>query len=59
MIELKNLSKAFGKDKQVIENLNCTIPDNAIYGLVGANGAGKSTLLRLICSIYEPDKGEI
>ena len=32
MIELKNLSKAFGKDKQVIENLNCTIPDNAIYG---------------------------
>lgn len=59
MIELKNLSKAFGTDKQVIENLNCTIPDNAIYGLVGANGAGKSTLLRLICSIYEPDKGEI
>ena len=41
MIELKNLSKAFGKDKQVIENLNCTIPDNAIYGLVGANGAGR------------------
>ena len=59
MIELKNLSKAFGKDKQVIENLNCTIPDNAIYGLVGANGAGKSTLLRLICSIYEADEGEI
>lgn len=47
MIELKNLSKAFGKDKQVIENLNCTIPDNAIYGLVGANGAGKSTLFTL------------
>ncbi len=59
MIELKNLSKAFGKDKKVIENLDCYIPDNAIYGLVGANGSGKSTLLRLICSIYTADSGEI
>lgn len=59
MIELKNLSKAFGKDKRVIENLDCHIPDNAIYGLVGANGSGKSTLLRLICSIYTADNGEI
>lgn len=59
MIELKNLSKAFGKNKQVIKNLNCIIPDNAIYGLVGANGAGKSTLLRLICSVYKADKGQI
>ena len=59
MIELKNLSKAFGKDKKVIKNLDCHIPDNAIYGLVGANGSGKSTLLRLICSIYTPDDGEI
>ncbi len=58
MIEIKNLTKGFGKTL-VLDNLNCTIKDNAIYGLVGANGAGKSTLLRLINSIYKPEHGEI
>ena len=59
MIEIKNLTKSFSKNKIVLENLNSTIKDNAIYGLVGANGAGKSTLLRLINSIYAPDSGTI
>ncbi len=59
MIEIKHLSKSFTKQDYVLENLNCTIKDNAIYGLVGANGAGKSTLLRLINSIYIPDEGVI
>ena len=59
MTEIKNLTKSFNDDKIVLENLNCTIKDNAIYGLVGANGAGKSTLLRLITSIYKSDSGSI
>ena len=59
MIEIKNLSKSFDGKNYVLENLNCKIKDNAIYGLVGANGAGKSTLLRLINSIYIPDNGNI
>ena len=59
MIEIKNLTKSFSDDKIVLENLNCTIKDNAIYGIVGANGAGKSTLLRLITSIYKSDSGSI
>ena len=59
MIEVKNLSKSFNGKDYVLENLNCKIKDNAIYGLVGANGAGKSTLLRLINSIYKPNEGEI
>ena len=59
MIEVKGITKSFGKEKTVLENLNCTIKDNAIYGLVGANGSGKSTLLRLINSIYAADSGTI
>ena len=59
MIEIKNLSKSFNNKDYVLENLNCKINDNAIYGLVGANGAVKSTLLRLINSIYLQDEGTI
>lgn len=59
MIELKNLRKKFSDSKDVLEGLSCKIPDNAIYGLVGANGAGKSTLLRIINSIYKADEGEV
>lgn len=58
MIEIKNVSKKFD-DISVLENLNCTIKDNCIYGLVGANGAGKSTLLRLINGIYKEDRGSV
>ena len=59
MIEIKNLRKSFDGTVDVLSNLNCHIPDNAIYGLVGSNGSGKSTLLRCINSIYKADAGEI
>lgn len=58
MIKIKNLSKKFDKEK-VLDNLNCTIKDGCIYGLVGANGSGKSTLLRIINGIIIEDSGEI
>ena len=52
-------TKSFNGKDYVLENLNCKIGDNAIYGLVGANGAGKSTLLRIINSIYTADEGVV
>ena len=58
MIRIENLSKKYDK-VNVLDNLNCTIKDGSIYGLVGSNGAGKSTLLRLINGIFIPDKGTI
>jgi len=58
MIRIENLSKKYDK-VNVLDNLNCTIKDGSIYGLVGSNGAGKSTLLRLINGIFIPDEGTI
>ena len=58
MIEIKGVSKRYDKE-DVLQNLNCTIKENCIYGLVGANGTGKSTLLRLLNGILIPDKGSI
>ena len=58
MIKIDNLSKSFGK-KQVLKNLNLTINDNSIFGLIGINGAGKSTLFRLLSNVYDADEGYI
>lgn len=58
MIKIDNLSKSYG-NKKVLENLNCEVKTNSIYGFVGANGAGKSTLLRIINDIFKADSGSI
>lgn len=58
MIEVKNVSKSFGK-RDVLSGVSLTIDKGSVWGLVGINGAGKSTLLRLISGVLEPDKGEI
>ena len=58
MLELKNVSKSFGKFK-ALDDLTMTIPQGSVYGLVGPNGAGKTTAIRHITGVYRPDEGEI
>ena len=58
MIEVKNLTHYLG-GKKILENVNITIPEGSVMGLVGINGAGKTTLLRLISGVYRPDEGEV
>ena len=58
MLELKNVSKSFGKIK-ALDDLTMTIPQGAVYGLVGPNGAGKTTAIRHITGVYRPDAGDI
>ena len=58
MIEIKNLSHSLG-GKKILDNINLTLPEGSIMGLVGINGAGKTTLLRLISGVYVADEGEI
>lgn len=63
MITVNNIHKKYktsnGKTKNVLENVNFTIPDKISVAIVGANGAGKSTLLRIIGGIERPDKGDV
>lgn len=59
MIEFKNVKKTFNHEKTVLNNVSFVIPDNVIYGLIGANGVGKSSLLRLITNVLKEDEGEI
>lgn len=43
----------------ILENINLTVPDGKVLGLVGTNGSGKSTLLRLMSGVYVPDSGSV
>ena len=54
-IELKHIRKSFGTF--AIEDLNLTVPQGTICGLVGENGAGKSTTIRLLMGALRPDSG--
>ena len=58
MIRINGLSHKLG-GKTVLADVNLTVPDGTVLGLVGINGAGKSTLLRLLSGVYIPDEGSI
>jgi subfamily B ATP-binding cassette protein MsbA len=57
-LEFKNVSFAYG-EKQILSNVNLTIPQGKTVALVGPSGGGKSTLIDLIPRFIEPGSGEI
>jgi ABC-2 type transport system ATP-binding protein len=60
MIEINDLSFRYsGARKNVFSDMEISLSDNAIYGLLGKNGMGKSTLLYLICGLLRPQKGSV
>lgn len=62
MIELKNLSKKFmtsDGEVQALKDVNITVGDGDIYGIIGMSGAGKSTLVRCINMLERPTGGEV
>lgn len=56
MIEIRNLTKYYGKSRGVID-LNLSIESGEIFGFIGPNGAGKSTTIRLLLSLIYPTNG--
>ena len=62
MIELKNLSKTFHTshgDIFALKNIDLSINDGEIFGIIGLSGAGKSTLVRCINLLERPTEGEV
>lgn len=57
MIQLTDLSFAYGRTGPLFEGLQLSIPGGNIYGLLGKNGAGKTTLLSLISGLLYPTEG--
>ena len=54
VIDARHISKAFG-DQLLIEDLDVSIPQGAIVGIIGGNGAGKSTFFKMLTGQEQPD----
>lgn len=63
MLQIKNMSyRLLGETKEEdfeLYNINFTLEQGFLMGLLGLNGSGKSTLMNLILGVYTPDKGSI
>jgi ABC-type bacteriocin/lantibiotic exporter with double-glycine peptidase domain len=59
LIEFKNITFAYNKLKNVLDNYNMLIYPNEHIGIIGDNGKGKSTIIKLIKKFYKPLSGEI
>jgi len=58
MIEIKQLSKSYGANL-VLDNIDLTLPQGAIVGLMGPNGCGKTTLMKIITGMINDYQGNV
>jgi len=70
MIELRNISKSFCPltapkkksdiyEAKVLRDINLTLKDGDVYGIIGVSGAGKSTLARCVNLLERPTSGQV
>ena len=58
MIEIKNISKQFGKFK-ALDNVSLNLNKGECIALIGPNGCGKTTLIKNVLGMVLPTQGEI
>jgi len=57
MIQIKNLTKYYGKSRGIIE-LNLEVKEGECFGFIGPNGAGKSTTIRTLLGLISATSGK-
>ncbi|KPK25076.1 MAG: hypothetical protein AMK69_15245 [Nitrospira bacterium SG8_3] len=64
-IEVKGLRKTFvsgwlrKREKTALKDLDLSVPQGALWGILGQNGAGKTTLLSVLSNLLTPEQGEV
>lgn len=58
-IQIKNISKTYGAEKQALKGISLDIHEGEILGLLGANGSGKTTLSSILSTLIPPTNGDV
>jgi ABC-type multidrug transport system fused ATPase/permease subunit len=58
-IRFRDISFAYPGGAPVLDGFDLTIPAGTSLAIVGQNGAGKTTLAKLLCRLYDPQRGAI
>ena len=58
VLEMKNIWKSFSGNV-VLRDVNFTVRQGEVHGILGENGAGKSTLMKILMGIYSKDSGTL
>lgn len=59
ILEIKNFTKTYAKDKKAVVNLSLSVMPGEIHGFIGHNGAGKTTTIRAVVGVMDFEQGEI
>lgn len=59
VFELKNITYAYEKDKNILSNINAKLETGKMYVILGPSGSGKTTLLSLLGGLDLPTQGNI
>lgn len=59
MLEMRNISFKADDGKDIVKNINITVPEGQIVAVTGPNGGGKSTVAKLFSGIYKSYEGQI
>ncbi|MFO0907484.1 MAG: ABC transporter ATP-binding protein [Isosphaeraceae bacterium] len=57
-IRVEGLVKRYGR-QVAVDRLTLTVPNGAVFGLLGENGAGKTTTIRILLGLTKPDAGRV
>lgn len=55
-INVRNLTKDYGHGRGIF-NINLSVKEGEVFGIVGINGSGKTTTIRHLMGFLKPDKG--
>lgn len=59
LLETRELHKRYGSNFYAVNNINLSLENGKIIGLLGPNGSGKTTLIKMITGLLQPTHGEL
>ncbi|MBC1886627.1 ABC transporter ATP-binding protein [Listeria seeligeri] len=57
VLQLENISKSY-KNRNILDNINITVNEGEIVGILGLNGQGKTTMIKILLGLISPDSGK-